>query len=126
MIEPGRYTRKTATGGQADDEYVFVLVNDEIAGCVQVRRMNGTVRWVLPERLAEITDDENLAAAVEWGIATGQLILVTGRRAAADLFGAPTGRHTHPVTHPAWLEFADGKCPVCPKPATSAQNGGSR
>ena len=30
-----------------------------------------------------------------------------------QLFGRKTGRHTHPVTHPAWLEFADGDCPRC-------------
>jgi hypothetical protein len=29
------------------------------------------------------------------------------------LFGTKTGRHTHPVTHPAWLEFKDGECIVC-------------
>lgn len=29
------------------------------------------------------------------------------------LFGLKTGRHTHPVTHPAWLEFTDGDCVVC-------------
>jgi hypothetical protein len=34
-------------------------------------------------------------------------------RTAADLFGTPTGRHTHPATHPLWLEFADGDCIVC-------------
>jgi hypothetical protein len=25
----------------------------------------------------------------------------------------PTGVHTHPLTHPAWMEFADNNCVVC-------------
>jgi hypothetical protein len=32
---------------------------------------------------------------------------------AEDLFGRKTGRHTHPATHPAWLEFSDQDCPAC-------------
>lgn len=29
------------------------------------------------------------------------------------LFGRKSGRHTHPVTHPVWMEFEDGGCIVC-------------
>ena len=32
---------------------------------------------------------------------------------APDLFGTRTGRHTHPDTHPQWMEFSDGNCPRC-------------
>ena len=28
-------------------------------------------------------------------------------------FGRKTGMHTHPVTHPSWMSFQDGNCPVC-------------
>lgn len=32
---------------------------------------------------------------------------------ASDLFGRKTGRHSHPATHPLWMEFADDDCLVC-------------
>jgi 8-oxo-dGTP pyrophosphatase MutT (NUDIX family) len=33
--------------------------------------------------------------------------------AAELMFGRRTGRHSHPATHPQWLEFSDGDCAVC-------------
>jgi 8-oxo-dGTP pyrophosphatase MutT (NUDIX family) len=33
--------------------------------------------------------------------------------AAELMFGRRTGRHSHPATHPRWLEFSDDDCPVC-------------
>jgi hypothetical protein len=30
-----------------------------------------------------------------------------------QLFGRPTGQHTHPDTHPHWLVFVTATCPVC-------------
>jgi hypothetical protein len=37
------------------------------------------------------------------------------------LFGLPSGRHTHPVTHPLWLEFTDSDCVVCDAQRAAAQ-----
>jgi ADP-ribose pyrophosphatase len=33
--------------------------------------------------------------------------------AAELMFGRRNGRHSHPATHPRWLEFSDDDCPVC-------------
>lgn len=30
-------------------------------------------------------------------------------------FGTKTGSHTHPVTHPNWMQFANDSCPTCVK-----------
>jgi len=30
-----------------------------------------------------------------------------------QLFGLPTGRHSHPDTHPSWMEFTMQDCPRC-------------
>lgn len=35
---------------------------------------------------------------------------------ADALFGTPTGRHSHPATHPYWMEWSDWDCPVCGSP----------
>jgi hypothetical protein len=32
---------------------------------------------------------------------------------AETIFGRKAGTHTHPATHPIWMEFADGSCIVC-------------
>ena len=32
---------------------------------------------------------------------------------AESMFGRKTGRHSHPATHPIWMEFADDNCIVC-------------
>lgn len=37
----------------------------------------------------------------------------TDRTPAEQLFGKPTGLHTHPATHPLWMTFPDGSCQVC-------------
>jgi hypothetical protein len=31
---------------------------------------------------------------------------------AENTFGRKTGRHSHPATHPNWMEFTDGNCIV--------------
>jgi hypothetical protein len=37
-----------------------------------------------------------------------------------QMFGTKTGFHTHPVTHPQWISFPDGDCPVCEPAARKA------
>lgn len=41
---------------------------------------------------------------------------------AEEMFGRKTGTHTHPVTHPNWMEFADDNCIVC---GTAQRSGGA-
>ena len=76
-ITTGRYARVILTG-----EAAFVTGFKWTQGIAQIRRMDGTAHWVAPTALAPVTDDENLAAAVEWGTRTGQLTLITS---GADL-----------------------------------------
>ncbi len=32
---------------------------------------------------------------------------------AESLFGSKTGKHSHPATHPSWMEFDESNCPAC-------------
>jgi hypothetical protein len=76
-ITTGRYARVILTG-----EAAFVTDFKWTPGIAQIRRMDGTKHWVTPTALAPVTDDENIAAAYEWMIATGQAAVITG---GADL-----------------------------------------
>ena len=71
-VTAGRYATEITTG-----EHVFVTQEaPEFTAIRMVRRMDGTLTLIDPGKLAPVTDDENMAAAVEWGTRTGQLIVI--------------------------------------------------
>jgi hypothetical protein len=82
MITTGCYAREIATGG-----LVFVPIT-EVAGCgVNARRTDGTAACFGVAELAPVTEDENIAAAMEWSIATGQFTLIADGAGLDDLVG---------------------------------------
>ena len=54
--------------------FVFVLDVNSANGMVQVRHMDGSTGWGFNSAFAPVTEDEELAAAIEWGLASGQLV----------------------------------------------------
>jgi hypothetical protein len=90
------------------------------------KQQGGQEQWKGNEMLPELETEsvrarrDAILAETQADWDEGKVFEVTGvtpeARAQAEyqrLFGSRTGRHTHPVTHPLWLEFTDGDCVVC-------------
>lgn len=83
-ITTGRYARYIDDG-----EAVFVIREDTadfasglIVPVLEISRPGGGIQWVTPGQLAPVTDDENLAAAMERTVELGQAFAITS---GADL-----------------------------------------
>jgi hypothetical protein len=72
VVAAGHYARNTVTGRN-----VFVLENSPEHGTVKVRHLDGTECWGYPYAFVSLTEDEELAAALDWSIAAGIVIEIT-------------------------------------------------